>query len=698
VLLGGSSGEAAPADLAGNTCCRNFSLNVLGCTPAGCPNPAVVGAAPSPGGSGAVFGEVTPSPNLLLFTTNGGGGVLEGPVASLSANSADFTGSSATVTWPAVDGAQGYEVYMSVAGGDFQLIAKTAPGNNPVRRLAASAWSFNAALNGAAGVNPGAAAGYDGVVRNVVESFIPDVGDNVTPLAMAVPIPPGRVDASDGLADLSDGFADVRIAIGTVNSNGIVGSLGSPVTVVDNTGPTTNISATEAAAPLSVPGLAAANMVVNAAGVLRPGMLSGRGQLLQDLFSPTARVADGNADTITIGFSEPVEVTSAQDLANYQLVAVDGSTPARLAAITIVSATVEEGVSAGGLFTPANDIDGDGLRTMGNDVDGNGNDGNAYGHSYVTLRIAPATAGAAVDIRDGDYVNILTTSVNDRSVGNGGAGNPNRAVDVTQPQNRLADITAPRLVSATFVNGVLVVTFSEPMFQVGNLTLSMSSFACGTVPSPVFQPGDSSVRYTVDATGQAICDATRLRENDFVTFDAPLDNSTAQNPIDNQFDFLVVNAAGTFVPGGTMPDPDGTMPRLVSVVPTGGVGGALGKLTLTFDEPIGSFALGGVSFLVGGDATANPVVPPLECGPFLLQQNPTFAFADLTVVLEVNTDNTMGGNPACNIGVVQGVATGLVNGNVLDLPEMNITDLSGNTLDMGADRALFNNGGFGTID
>jgi len=115
-----------------------------------------------------------------------------------------------------------------------------------------------------------------------------------------------RVDAPDGLADLSDNFgtaSQVRIAIATVNSNGVVGSLGTAVVVKDNSGPQTN--STQGSVPDLITGLAASPTSAlvcpnNVAGATTatpgsstagcgglanaPGAWTGQGQVLQDRF------------------------------------------------------------------------------------------------------------------------------------------------------------------------------------------------------------------------------------------------------------------------------------------------------------------------------------------------------------------------------------------------------------------------------
>jgi hypothetical protein len=527
------------------------------------------------------------------------------------------------------------------------------------------------------------------------------------------------VDNADNLADLSDGFTAVRIAIGVVNSNGIVGSLGTPVTIVDNTGPTLNLSVTtDPGVPvLGLPGTAGP---VGANG--NPGATSGRGQLLLDLFdpndidldgltrTPTAGPfeMDGVPDTILLGFSEPLEAVSATTLANYQLVASDGTVPARLAAITIVSATLDEAEDGDGdgLFEPADDLDGDGVRDRGNTVDGNSNNGkrqkgNDFGHAYVTLRIAPTVAGGLVDIRDGDFVHVPITSVRDLSVGAAGMGNANRGVDPTQAQNKLADMTMPRITGVTFVNNaagtpdVITITFSEPIAAITAVPqLLMSGAMCVLAPGTganMFNPGNTSAVFTVG--GAAVCDRTNLRANDSIDWLTPgvgsvTDRSTNANPLDANFSVLTSDAAGAFTVGDELPPPDTTAPRLIGVTVTNNSAGVNDMIVLTFDEALsdgtapGSFIPGLITLRVGGAAGVMCSTTLPAAGAIAI--NPALALGDTTITLVIDVTAA----PLCdlnNLAAGDFIALGLPTSGA---PA--VSDIPGNGLDTAFDHAVRN--------
>lgn len=325
---------------------------------------------------------------------------------------------------------------------------------------------------------------------------------------------------------------------------------------------------------------------------------------MQDLFTGTTLAPDGIPDTILIGLSEPlaagtatcnINATPPVPCTQYTLRQQDGTVPDRLktSAITIVSATYDE--------TPGNDTNGNGVIDKGSDVDGNGIKGNSFGNAFVWLRIQAVTAGGPVDIRKGDFVDI--TGVQDL------AGNVNRTVDQSLPQNQLADINLPQVVSAVATNNptgtpdTIVVTFSEPLgaFPLAGLFLRIAQVNCAAIPgvvtvNPAFKAGDSSVTLQVNAPATSPCDVSRLAGNgtntsDFIAFGAVTD--LAGNPLLSKRNALLFSGTFTAVPPGTFTVTstaaivallaDTTAPQLSSVAT-----GAGNTLTLTFNERIGT--------------------------------------------------------------------------------------------------------------
>jgi hypothetical protein len=656
-VAGGFLGNVPLADLRGNTCCNSTPPNVLGDLTSG---------------TGTVFGEAVPSPGLLLFTTNGGPGVLAGPAATLGDSSADFNSTSATINWDAVDGARAYRVYMSIAGGEFQIIAQTLPGNDPVTTLPATAWSMNAALAFALGVNPGVALGYDGVARNVVEATITDVGDDVSP---TVPI-----DTPNGLADLSDGFDRVRIAISVLNSNDVEGALGSPVVVEDNTGPTTNGGVAQVGA-----GATAIQTLNGTAGPPAAGALAtlSRGQALLDIDG------DGAPDAILLGFSEPLAEVTAENPANYQLRAADGSTPARLAEITITAAMLNEEIAgADGVFTSADDIDGDGLQDTGQDVDGNGTKGNAFGNTFVTLVLTPGPSGV-IDIQQGDFVALSLTSVQDLN------GNANQQTDPTEPTNQLPDLVPPFIANATIdaANNMLVINFNEPLSAIVGIggpgtppQVTIAGIPCTTagtvVLDPAFAAGDSSITLVVTpgaADPTNACDLSRLGAGDFVGPIGAADQATPPNPIDPTRDTLVFNdATGVFDVTDAVPPPDTTAPLLTAAVITDN-----DTITLTFSERIGTFL--GAVYIIGAPPTV------LNCSAVV--STPAFIRGDTTVALEIDISAATG-NPQCQTGNLTTANAGLIALGPPTVGAPTVRDIANNPLSDTADHAVFANGAF----
>ena len=756
VFLGGTpaplSGAAAVADLAGNTCCRDFSLNVLGMT------------GPDDNGTGSVFGERVATPTTLLFTTNGGPTVLDGPAAALAANSADFSASTATITWPAVTGARAYEVYMSVQGGDFQLIARTVPGTSPVTQLLSRSWSFNDALSSpacitgtvpplvcAAGVNPSnpqpsvanpnprVSPGFDLVRRSILEATIPDVGDDTTTLP---PFPPFelsaavRLDTPDALADLSDGFgigatSQVRIAIATLNSNGVVGSLGTPVTVRDTTGPQTN-STGNAVLGNSIRNFPATGCVAGAPilppvpGALAP--LCARflqGQALFDRLDPDDIDGDGEIldpntdgvpDTIVIGFSEPLRgatascnttATPAVPCAQYVLRDETGNTPTRLSGITVVSATYDEDTNANGVLDAGDDLNGNGVLDRGSDVNfapgGTNIKGNWFGNTFVTLRIAPATAGGVIDIRTGDYVQI--TGVEDL------AGNTNRPVDPTLAQNQLQDSTPPsvlRVAAADIVNNVpgvpdtITITFSEPMGGFGVQSLKIRGENCTAtvsldptlVPSQaggIFRSGARSVRLLVDAATNARCDLSRLAGDgaNLSLSDSILFTTTTVDQggiiLDGRANALLYNTAtSSFVPAGAgRVATDVVRPVLVSSTFTNNpTAGLPDTLTVTFNEPLSAFPS------TNAELQANVTfrIRGVDCRA-ALKIDSTARFIPGATTVQLLVDPTV--NAACDLSQLTGNGTTLGFSDQLTFAA-GVRDIAGNLLNPLFNTLLFN--------
>ncbi len=653
-------GNIPLADLQGNTCCLSTPANVLGDETAGV---------------GEVFGEVAPSPGVLLFTTNGGAGALAGPAARLAENSADFNGTSATVEWDAVEGARAYKVYMSISGGEFQLIAQTAPGNDPVTTLPATAWNMNAALAAGPGVNPGVALGYDGVARNVLETTITDVGDDVSP---TVPI-----DTANGLADLSDGFANVRIAVSVLNSNDVEGSLGSPVVIADNTGPTTNGGAAQVGAGATP--IQTLNMTVGppAAGAL--ATLS-RGQVLLDINQ------DGEPDAILLGFSEPLAEVTAETVGNYELRAADGSAPARLTEIRITAAMLNEEVSAAdGIFVSADDVDGDGFQDTGQDVDENGTKGNSFGNTFVTLLIEPGPSGV-IDIRDGDFVALSLTSVQDLN------GNANQQTDPTEVTNQLIDSQEPLIVSATvnaaaqtvtinFSEGVNIAPVPGAIVTIAGVNCTVAGAVSNDVDgdgNPDFQNGDENLPLLLDPTVNPACDLNRLGEGDNITFTGftVTDTSVAANPLGTEANALVF-IDGAFEPtaAADLANFDTTDPELVSATIENNPGTGTDFILLSFSERLGTFAEANIVVQVGPVPNCNVAFG----GTDLVTVDPAFIPGDTAVRLAINVAASPGN--VCDLA-------NLASGNFIALGPPNTAtaaaDTAGNPLSGEADHAVRN--------
>ncbi len=634
VFVAGPAGAAVPsgsalADVAGNSCCRLIPLNVLGTT------------LPSP--TGEVFGEGVPTPTTLLFTTNGGPGVLDGPAnVRLAANSADFNQSTATVQWDARADARGYEVFMSLNSGEWQLIARTAPSNDPVTTLLSRSWSFADALNlpGAVGINPAAPAGtagsllpasvtnrtprvspgFENAARRVVESFVRDLGDDVS-AAFGVAAPSGgRVDSADTSPDLSDRFgvdgSQVRIAVATLNSNAIAGSLSSPVNIRDNSGPQTN-GAAPAVLPAGSTGLVTCSVGAPCAtaAAANPTATSWRGQVIQDLFSGTTFGPDGAPDTILIGLSEPLRAASAtcttvaDCAAKYVLKDSTTGTPSRLQAINIVSATYDEDTNGDGILQPIEDSNGNGVLDTGSNVDRSDDTikGNDFGNAYVWLRIAPVTTGGPVDIRAGDYVEI--TGVQDI------AENNNRPVDPTLAQNKLADITQPQLLSATKTDGTattagtITINFSEPLAAPFAFTLTVAGVVCSGSyeQTPDFVEGASSVTLSEIADAEAACKTARLAGDGTAGSDVLKIPATvkdrAGNTINAARDALIFNAGAFIVTSALATLPAAPAPQLSSA--TANVDGITfdSTVVLTFTQRLGSIVRTSVDVTTRGGLT-----------------------------------------------------------------------------------------------
>lgn len=709
-------------DLAGNACCRPISLNVLGNLL-----------------TGAVFGEAAPTPATLLFTTNGGPSVLDGPAARLGANSADFNQSTATINWDAVAGARAYEVYMSIAGGDFQLIARTLPGNSPVTTLLSRSWSFadamNAATPGTVGVNPSApvasatnpaatlraSPGYEILAagRRVVEGFIPDVGDDVSPIV-------GAVDTADGFADLSDNFgttSQVRIAIATLNSNGVIGTLGSPVTVRDNTGPTANVAPPAGSTVLPICTLGAPC----ALAASLPIATTWRGERVQDLFDVCDRDSDlitfepdGVPDTILLGLSEPLgeataECTSAASCAAiYQLRAADGTVPARLSAISIVSATYDEDTNGNGVLDPGEDINGNGRLDRGSNVDDTTIKGNDFGNTFVWLRIAPATACTAgvpnpVDIRAGDHVAFVVDPAK-TGTSNGVlsdlASNGARAVDQTLAQNILADINLPQVVSAVATNNApgtpdtIVVTFNEALggFALGapfGLRIAGVDCSATVTVSPAFTVGASSVTLQVTAGAAPptdTCDLSRLAgdgtaSSDIITFGAGTVDLAGNILLPERNAFIFSSAAGAFVVTNTTAivalPPDTTAPTLTAATVLNSAGATADIITLTFNERLGAITAANFLYSLGNRTSACAIGATVV-------NTPAFVTGDTTVTLSVT------GGSACDVATFNPGTTGAAGtGDVIALGTPTsagqfVTDVAGNALNGVTDHAVNN--------
>jgi hypothetical protein len=702
---------ASLVDVAGNPCCRCIPLNVLGSASAASATVAQCSGVPGASPVGAVLGEAGPTPGTLLFTTNGGPGVLDGPAASLGANSADFNTSTATITWPAVTGARAYEVFMSIDGGDWQLIARTLPGNNPVTSLLSRSWSFDDALNattpGTVGVNPGAptvsvtnptprvSPGFESFVRRVVEGFIRDAGDDVSAAFGLGPPSGGTVDSADTFADLSDGFgvstSPVRIAIATENTNGIAGTLGTPVTIKDNTGPQTNGAAPAGSTPLPVCTFAAPCATAVAAN---PTATTWRGAVLQDLFTGTTFAPDGVADTILIGLSEPLSAATATCNINaspavactqYQLKAIDGSTPARLsaAAITIVSATYDEDTNGNGILDPGEDTNGNGILDTGSNVDRATDTikGNNFGNAFVWLRIAPVSTGGTVDIRTGDYVAI--TGVQDL------AGNTIRPVDPTLPQNQFADITRPQVGTASATNGsattdTIAVTFSEPLgvFALGVVRIAgVDCVAAGAVTvSPAFRVGDSSVTLSLNSAVNPSCDVALLSgdgtaSSDVLAFGATTADLAGNTllPARNAFIFSGTFPTGTFGITSTTAiaalPADTTAPQLSSVTT-----GTANTVVLNANERLG-----------GVVSAANVVVTTANRANACTFGNGGITGATF-VIGATKITLTLSGSATCSVSAM--VANDVVSAGPPGVAGAFLRDVAGNALDTNFDTAV----------